>query len=260
MTSRLSHSPKNRLSMSAAVKCSSTHRQGARAQRSCNNHPSPHPPPPPPPHHPLTPKNLPPPLAISPLHPITISPPPSPSLTPSHPRISLLHSLSPPSHPHTCNDLTSSPPTSQLHLTPSPRCQESPPPRYLTCPHPSPSLQESHLLPSHISAILPPPPPHPPPPHSPSYCSPAYACPTPPCPSPPILTLFPHEGQRPREDVHEVGQPVRVLHCVELADVHHVVLVLQHGSCSKEGGREGEVTSSRPLLEYVAKIVFAHFS
>ena len=44
-----------------------------------------------------------------------------------------------------------------------------------------------------------------------------------------LLTLLPHEGQGPGEDVHEVGQPVGVGGAVELADVHHVVLVLQHG-------------------------------
>ncbi|KAI8035088.1 hypothetical protein M5D96_012181 [Drosophila gunungcola] len=40
--------------------------------------------------------------------------------------------------------------------------------------------------------------------------------------------LLAHEGQRPGEHVHEVGQPVRVRRAVELPDVHHVVLVLQH--------------------------------
>ena len=35
-----------------------------------------------------------------------------------------------------------------------------------------------------------------------------------------------HERQRPREDVHEVRQPVRVRRRVELANVHDVVLVL----------------------------------
>ena len=42
------------------------------------------------------------------------------------------------------------------------------------------------------------------------------------------LTLLAYEGQRPGEDVHEVGQPVGVWGAVELTDVHHVVLILQH--------------------------------
>ena len=48
-----------------------------------------------------------------------------------------------------------------------------------------------------------------------------------------LLTLFPDERQTPREDVHEVWQPVGVGAAVELADVHHVVLVLQNGSLGK---------------------------
>ena len=38
-----------------------------------------------------------------------------------------------------------------------------------------------------------------------------------------------NERQRPREHVHEVGQPVRMWRAVELANVHHVVLVLENG-------------------------------
>ena len=41
--------------------------------------------------------------------------------------------------------------------------------------------------------------------------------------------LLANERQRPREHVHEVGQPVRVWRAVELANVHHVVLVLENG-------------------------------
>lgn len=44
-------------------------------------------------------------------------------------------------------------------------------------------------------------------------------------------TLFPNKGQRPAEDVHEVGQPVWMRRTVELSDVHNVVFILQHGSC-----------------------------
>ena len=40
------------------------------------------------------------------------------------------------------------------------------------------------------------------------------------------LTFLSHEGQGPGEDIHEVGQPVGVLHGIELTDVHHVVLIL----------------------------------
>ena len=41
------------------------------------------------------------------------------------------------------------------------------------------------------------------------------------------ITLFADKRQRPRKDVHKVGQPVRVLTCVKLADVEHVGLVLE---------------------------------
>lgn len=41
------------------------------------------------------------------------------------------------------------------------------------------------------------------------------------------LTFFANEGQGPREDVHEVRQPVRMRRAVELPDVHHVVFVLE---------------------------------
>ena len=41
-------------------------------------------------------------------------------------------------------------------------------------------------------------------------------------------TFLSHKGQGPGEDVHEVGQPVGVRRAVELTDVHHVVLILQH--------------------------------
>ena len=43
-------------------------------------------------------------------------------------------------------------------------------------------------------------------------------------------TLLADERERPGEHVHEVGQPVGVRRAVELADVHHVVLVLEDGS------------------------------
>ena len=42
------------------------------------------------------------------------------------------------------------------------------------------------------------------------------------------LTFFSNKRKRPCEDVHEVGQPVWVGGTVELADVHHIVLILQH--------------------------------
>jgi SepF-like predicted cell division protein (DUF552 family) len=42
-------------------------------------------------------------------------------------------------------------------------------------------------------------------------------------------TLLSNERQTPSEDVHEVRKPVRVRRAVELADVHDVVLVLEHG-------------------------------
>lgn len=48
-------------------------------------------------------------------------------------------------------------------------------------------------------------------------------------------TFLADKWQGPGENVHEVGQPVRVRWAVELSDVHHVVLVLQHCRC---GGTE----------------------
>ena len=41
-------------------------------------------------------------------------------------------------------------------------------------------------------------------------------------------TFLADEGEGPGEHVHEVGQPVGVGRTVELPDVHHVILVLQH--------------------------------
>ena len=44
------------------------------------------------------------------------------------------------------------------------------------------------------------------------------------------VTFLSHEWHGPSEHIHEVGQPVRMFYCVELADIHHIVLVFQHGS------------------------------
>ncbi len=41
-------------------------------------------------------------------------------------------------------------------------------------------------------------------------------------------TLLADEWQAPAERVHEIGQPVRVRHVVELPDAEHVRLVLDH--------------------------------
>ena len=41
-------------------------------------------------------------------------------------------------------------------------------------------------------------------------------------------TFLANKRKRPCEDVHEVGQPVWVGGTVELSDVHHIVLILQH--------------------------------
>lgn len=102
-----------------------------------------------------------------------------------------------------------------------------------------------------------------------------------------MSTLLSHEGQGPREDIHEVGEPVGVRGAVELADVHHVVLVFQHRRCAQKhqtleeeeetpecvsgGGQEGFMTNqfdqvkaehvdvfvtaacSRPLLLYTSR-------
>ena len=48
-------------------------------------------------------------------------------------------------------------------------------------------------------------------------------------------TFLPDKGEGPGENVHEVGQPVGVVHCVELTYVHHIVLVLQDGRCRGKG-------------------------
>ena len=44
------------------------------------------------------------------------------------------------------------------------------------------------------------------------------------------LTLLADKRQTPCENVHEVGQPIRVRTTVELSDVHDIVFVLQHSS------------------------------
>ena len=46
------------------------------------------------------------------------------------------------------------------------------------------------------------------------------------------LTFFPYKWQRPCEDIHEVRQPVWVLHSIELTNVHHIVLILEDCSCT----------------------------
>jgi len=42
------------------------------------------------------------------------------------------------------------------------------------------------------------------------------------------LTLLSNERQTPGKDVHEIWQPVRMRSTVELSDVHHIVLILEH--------------------------------
>lgn len=51
-----------------------------------------------------------------------------------------------------------------------------------------------------------------------------------------LFTFLADEGQWPREDVHEVGQPIRVRRAVELPDVHDIVLVFQHSSFREQKG------------------------
>ena len=46
-----------------------------------------------------------------------------------------------------------------------------------------------------------------------------------------LRTFLSDEGEGPGEDIHEVGQPVGVVHRIELTNVHHIVLVLQDGRC-----------------------------
>ena len=43
-------------------------------------------------------------------------------------------------------------------------------------------------------------------------------------------TFLANKRKRPCEDVHEVRQPVWVGGTVELSDVHHIVLILEHSS------------------------------
>ena len=59
------------------------------------------------------------------------------------------------------------------------------------------------------------------------------------------LTFLPDEGEGPGEDIHEVGQPVGVVHGIELTNVHHIVLVLQDGRCR---GQRSEFKGAPPLL------------
>ena len=54
------------------------------------------------------------------------------------------------------------------------------------------------------------------------------------------LTFLSHKGQRPGKDIHEVGQPVGVLHGVELPNVHHIVLILEYCSCSRKTDKRRE--------------------
>lgn len=42
------------------------------------------------------------------------------------------------------------------------------------------------------------------------------------------ITFLANKRKRPCKDVHEVGQPVWVGGTVELSNVHHIVLILQH--------------------------------
>lgn len=53
-------------------------------------------------------------------------------------------------------------------------------------------------------------------------------------------TFLPNKWQRPGEDIHEIWEPVWVGRTVELPDVHHVVLVLQHCSWNQNntGGHQ----------------------
>ena len=60
------------------------------------------------------------------------------------------------------------------------------------------------------------------------------------------LTFLPNEGEGPGEDIHEVGQPVGVVHRIELTNVHHIVLVLQDGRCR---GQRSEFKGASSLRE-----------
>lgn len=43
-----------------------------------------------------------------------------------------------------------------------------------------------------------------------------------------VPTFLSNKRKRPGEDVHEVGQPVRVWGAVELSYVHHIVFIFKH--------------------------------
>jgi hypothetical protein len=45
-----------------------------------------------------------------------------------------------------------------------------------------------------------------------------------------FFTFFAYKWQTPRENVHEVGQPIGMRTTVELSDVHNIVLVFKHSS------------------------------
>ena len=45
-----------------------------------------------------------------------------------------------------------------------------------------------------------------------------------------VSHFFTHERKTPSKHVHKVGQPVWVWRAVKLADIHHIVFVLEHRS------------------------------
>lgn len=59
------------------------------------------------------------------------------------------------------------------------------------------------------------------------------------------LTLLSDERETPREDVHEVRQPVRMRGRVELADVEHVLLVLEDRAVGKDDNGSSSQHSER---------------
>lgn len=77
------------------------------------------------------------------------------------------------------------------------------------------------------------------------------------------LTFFTYKRQGPREHVHEVGQPIRMRWTVELPDIHHVVLILQHCRLEKSERRFSKLcrkhashSFSQRWKRYVNKTLF----
>ena len=70
-----------------------------------------------------------------------------------------------------------------------------------------------------------------------------------------LFTFLPHEWQGPCEYVHEVWEPVGVGTAVELANVHYIILVLQHCSLQKKGQKQNIRNNLEPIGGNLSEIV-----